>query len=302
MMGKIALKIDVDTRTGMDEGVPRLLELMRSLGVRGTFFLSFGPDNSGRAVFNIFRQRGFLKKMLKTRAPSLYGWRTILSGTLLPARMIAIARPELVLRIEREGHEVGVHAWDHRRWQDELDGLKLDEVRHELVRACEAYESILGRHPHATAAPAWRANAHSLEVQDQLNLLYSSDCRRGSPFYPRIGARVFKTLQIPTNLPCPEELMAEGLADPQGIIGRILRELVLDQTNVYPAHAEVEGAPQYCSMLEQFIRSARKRDFEFVTLNEVATDLIQHGAEIPTRPLASIELSGRAGFVSSAVA
>jgi len=301
-MGKIALKIDVDTRSGLDEGVPRLLETLERLQARATFFLSFGPDCSGRAIFNVFRQKGFLKKMLRTRAPSLYGWRTILSGTLLPARLIAIARPELVLEVQQRGHEVGVHAWNHRRWQDELDHLPLSEVRHELKRACEAFQSILGRQPHATAAPSWRANAHSLTVQDELDLLYSSDCRSGEPFYPRVDGVSFKTLQIPSTLPCPEELMADGLNDEQGILGRVLRDLSPDRLNVYPAHAEVEGAERYTSLIEQFVISARKRGYEFVTMAEMARDLLRSGTTIPHRTLGHIQLSGRAGTVSSAVA
>jgi hypothetical protein len=204
-MGKVALKIDVDTRSGLDEGVPRLVETLERLQARATFFLSFGPDLLGSCHLQCVSPEGFLKKMLRTRAPSLYGWRTILSGTLLPARLIAIARPELVLEVQQRGHEVGVHAWNHRRWQDELDHLPLSEVRHELKRACEAYQSILGRQPHRTAAPSWRANAHSLTVQDELDLLYSSDCRSGEPFYPRVDGVSFKTLQIPSTLPCPEE-------------------------------------------------------------------------------------------------
>jgi undecaprenyl phosphate-alpha-L-ara4FN deformylase len=44
----LGLKIDVDTRRGMEEGVPALLSALASAGVPATFFLSFGPDNSGR--------------------------------------------------------------------------------------------------------------------------------------------------------------------------------------------------------------------------------------------------------------
>jgi hypothetical protein len=52
----VGLKVDVDTHDGMRDGVPRLLEIFRKENVKATFFLSFGPDNAGKAIFNIFKQ------------------------------------------------------------------------------------------------------------------------------------------------------------------------------------------------------------------------------------------------------
>ena len=47
-MGTLGLKIDVDTYEGMKQGVPRLLQTLKEFNLKGTFFLSIGPDNSGR--------------------------------------------------------------------------------------------------------------------------------------------------------------------------------------------------------------------------------------------------------------
>ena len=79
----VALKVDVDTRAGMAEGVPRLRRMLNDRGIPATFFITFGPDNSGKAIRRIFRP-GFLSKMLRTRAVRMYGWKTMLYGTLLP--------------------------------------------------------------------------------------------------------------------------------------------------------------------------------------------------------------------------
>ena len=46
----VGLRVDVDTRRGLDEGVPRLLELFRHRRVRASFFVTMGPDHSGRAI------------------------------------------------------------------------------------------------------------------------------------------------------------------------------------------------------------------------------------------------------------
>ena len=137
----LGLKIDVDTYQGMKRGVPRLLSLLREEGLRATFFLSIGPDASGRAVLQILKNPRFLKKMVRTRAASLYGFRTALYGTLLPSPMIALSFPDLVRRIMAEGHEVQFHAWDHRRWQDELAVRPEAWIRDWFRRGIDGFES-----------------------------------------------------------------------------------------------------------------------------------------------------------------
>src|SRR5438093_13580498 len=105
---QFAVKVDVDTRIGLREGVPRLLELLRRYDVRGRFFVSFGPDHSGRAIRRIWRQ-SFLLKMLRTNPLRLYGLKTLLSGTLLPSAPIGTENPDLLRAIIADGHELGIH-------------------------------------------------------------------------------------------------------------------------------------------------------------------------------------------------
>lgn len=61
MAKKIAIKIDVDTKRGYDEGVPHMLDVFKQEDIKATFFFSMGTDNSGKAIRRIFR-KGFLTK------------------------------------------------------------------------------------------------------------------------------------------------------------------------------------------------------------------------------------------------
>ncbi len=90
----LGLKIDVDTYMGMRQGVPRLLSILSHFDIQATFYLSMGPDASGRAILQLIKNPRFLKKMLRTNAGRLYGIRTALYGTLLPSPMIALSFPE----------------------------------------------------------------------------------------------------------------------------------------------------------------------------------------------------------------
>ena len=85
---RVALKVDCDTYIGTREGIPALLDVFARRGIRATFFFTLGPDRSGVAVRRFFTRKGFLKKMWKSRAGSLYGFPTVVYGTLLPAPRI----------------------------------------------------------------------------------------------------------------------------------------------------------------------------------------------------------------------
>src|SRR6204780_4294790 len=141
---EIALKIDVDTHQGLGEGVPRLLRALTDLDVTATFLIAMGPDNAGRAIVRVLKNPGFLKKMRRTRAVSMYGLRTVLSGTLLPARPIALAFPQVMRDLAHAGFETGVHGYDHVRWQDHLDELGAVGTSAEIEDGFEVYRAVFG--------------------------------------------------------------------------------------------------------------------------------------------------------------
>ncbi len=48
----VGFKIDVDTYRGLNEGVPRLLEILTRAGIPASFYVTMGPDRSGRAILH----------------------------------------------------------------------------------------------------------------------------------------------------------------------------------------------------------------------------------------------------------
>ena len=164
LMPMLGLKIDIDTYEGMKNGVPSLLQTLKQFNLKGTFFLSIGPDNSGRAVLQLIKNPLFLKKMMRTKAASLYGWKTAFNGTLLPAPMIALSFPKIVKDIIDAGHEVQFHAWDHRRWQDELPAKSEDWINEWFIKGMKGFEKLTGNKPTAFGAPSWLIDDRVLSI------------------------------------------------------------------------------------------------------------------------------------------
>ncbi len=293
---EVALKIDVDTHQGLGQGVPRMAAMLEREGIAASFYISMGPDNSGRAIVRVLKNRGFLKKMFRTKAVSMYGLRTVLSGTILPARPIALAYPAVMRDLRARGFEVGVHGYDHVRWQDRIDAIGDIGVRAELHDAFEAFRAIMGESAKGFAAPGWRTNdAASLALEAE-NLEYRSDTRGRYPFRCAIGDKILATPEIPTTLPTLDEVMGRpGLSDDAAVMRYYLEQFTSDALNVHTVHAETEGMghlESFCVML----RALKERGAKFVAMREVASRL--NRTELPICEIVRIELPGRAGWVA----
>lgn len=227
----LGLKIDVDTYIGMKRGVPRLLSILSHYGIQATFYLSTGPDASGRAILQLVRNPRFLRKMLRTNAGRLYGWKTALYGTLLPSPMIALSFPDLVEQIITAGHEVEFHAWDHRRWQDELHRRSSEWIEDWFEKGISAYRKLARQEPSSFGAPAWLIDDRVLGIVPRYSFQYLSCTRAKQPFIHEISG----LMEIPSDLPCLEEV---GV--PEGV-SKILQILEDGGIHILPVHAEVEG-------------------------------------------------------------
>ena len=262
---QLAIKIDIDTLKGYLEGLPRLLEILKAHEVKASIFFSMGPDNSGKALRRIFR-RGFITKMLRTKAPSTYGLKTLLYGTLLPAPLITQAKPDLIRRSIDEGHDCGVHSWDHVYWQDNLNSLTSEKIRGELEKAFYLFEKFSGVRALSCAAPGWQVNTKSLAVQDSLGLEYCSDVRGFAPFLPEMDGEKFKTPQIPSTLPTLDEVLGPVKAED---VSEYYFKLLKPGLNVHTIHTEMEGG-NLSWTFDKFLTRCREAGVEFLTLKEIA--------------------------------
>ncbi|TMH13253.1 MAG: 4-deoxy-4-formamido-L-arabinose-phosphoundecaprenol deformylase, partial [Betaproteobacteria bacterium] len=250
---KLALKVDVDTYRGTRRGVPRLVELLKKHGAGATFLFSLGPDHTGRAIKRAFR-RGFIGKVSRTSVLSHYGFATLLYGTLLPGPDIGRRCADVMRRVRDAGFEVGIHAWDHVKWQDGVPGADARWTERQMLLSRERFEEIFGTPARAHGAAGWQTNLHALRLTQRLGFDYCSDTRGSCPFIPVWRAEICACPQLPTTLPTVDELIGTN-----GLTVKNVAEHVLGLTrecpaagHVYTLHAELEGgkfAPAFEAML-----------------------------------------------------
>ena len=292
----IAIKIDVDTERGTRLGVPNLLKLLKNLAIPATFLFSLGPDNTGRAIRRIFRP-GFLRKVSRSNVLAIYGVRTLLNGLLWPGPLIGKRCAAMMRQTEEAGHEVGIHCYDHIRWQDKLHTWPKEEVFKEFKKACLEFQRIFLRAPQTAGAAGWQANAHSLAAYDAAHLLYASDTRGIYPAFPKVNEKIFKTLQIPSNLPTLDELIGRPEFPLDRLDEYYLSLLRDDVVNVLTINAEIEGM-KYLQFFEGFLRKSKQQGVQFQSLQSVARQILAHPREIPIINLTQASVEGRSGTLA----
>ncbi|MDD5471022.1 MAG: polysaccharide deacetylase family protein [Sideroxydans sp.] len=295
-MKQIALKIDVDTYRGTREGVPRLVEVLQRYQAQASFYFSLGPDHTGRAIKRVFRP-GFMKKVSRTSVLEHYGFKTLMYGTLLPGPDIGKKCGDIMRSVRDAGFEVGIHCYDHIRWQDHVSGKDAIWTEREMQLAVDRFTTIFGEAPRSHAAAGWQTNRYALRQTQRLGFDYSSDTRGTHPFIPTWDAEIIACPQLPTTLPTLDELIGRAGITLDNVADHLL-ELTRTPSatgHVYTLHAELEGQ-KWMPIFEQLLQGWQQQGYELVSMQHYLQGL--NPAELPRHEVSMGSIEGRSGTLA----
>jgi len=295
-MKQIVLKVDVDTCNGTLHGVPPLLALFDRCDVKATFLFSVGPDNTGRAIRRVFR-KGFLQKVGRTSVVSHYGLGTLLNGVIKPGPHIGKRAGYVMRQAVDAGHEVGIHCYDHVRWQDYVAVKDLGWTMREMDKALEAFKDAVRMEPQTIGAAGWQLNRHVIALEEKMGFEYASDVRGRGPFYPEMEGERSACIQLPTTLPTLDEIIGSDGIDSSNCWETILEKSQesLTHGHVYTLHAELEGLKLMPAM-EKLLEHWNASGFAFITLNQLYASLDK--SSLPKQEIKWGEIDGRSGFLA----
>src|SRR5207245_707464 len=144
----------------MQNRVPNIVATKRDLGFRPRFF----------------------SKVRRTSVLEHERTRTLLYGTLLRGPDIGRECADTMRATRDAGFEVGIHCWDHVRWQDNVASRDAAWTEREMRLACERFEAVFREIPRTWGAAGWQTNAHAARFQDHAGFAYASDTRGIRPF------------------------------------------------------------------------------------------------------------------------
>jgi peptidoglycan/xylan/chitin deacetylase (PgdA/CDA1 family) len=292
---KLALKIDVDTLRGTREGVPRLLEILKRHGAGATFLFSLGPDHTGRAIKRALRP-GFMQKVNRTSVVEHYGFRTLMYGTLLPGPDIGKRCAPILRRVRDEGFEVGIHTWDHVKWQDGVVAADEKWTGWQMALACQRFREVFSEEATVHGAAGWQMNVHAYRRTQSLGFRYASDTRGTHPFIPVIRAEIVGCPQFPTTLPTLDELIGLDGVTVDNVAAALLERTVQPRDHVFTLHAELEGM-KLANVFETLLEGWKAQGYELCALREMVNGV--EPAKLPLHSVVDAPRQGRSGTLAS---
>lgn len=284
MRPSLCLRIDIDTYWGCREGVPALRRVLDEMGVCASFFAVTGRDSAGLHVKRL-KKPGYVARLRHVGVlETLHHlhWRSMLYGTLLPGPLVAEGQAGLLRSLEADGHEIGLHGYDHAGWAEGIERMDARDILTQWERGRSSFVRALGHTPMAHAAPNWCTSELALRLQESAGLAYASDVRGTSAFYPFVNGRSLATLQLPVTLPCAHELLVNpGMAAVE-TPDAILRALCPESLNVWCLHDWFEGL-RYPDIVRAVVRGALSRGYEVLPLCEQAVRCVHAPSCLLTR-------------------
>lgn len=200
--------------------------------------------------------------------------------------------PDLVRRIDAEGHEVGMHGYLH----ENVSKLTPDEERDVTRRAHDVLSGLLGKAPAGNRTPSWDFTPHTIRILVELGVRYDSSLMSQdyAPFHPRrgdetptdgpvrFGAETPELVEIPVSWSLDDYPVLEftgarpGLRRPDDMFANFLDDVrfmlrdIDDGVCTITFHPQVIGRGHRLLALERFADTLIDMGVEFSRMDAVA--------------------------------
>lgn len=291
----LGLRIDVDTGWGARLGLPRLLKALAAHSASATVFVPSGPDQSWKALHRIFRQRGYLRKLVRTNALIETGVPSALAALFLRKSPLEAITASCLETMSHLGCELGAHGFSHTDWHNNYGKWQSAQVSCHITQAVEAFKSR-GLAPVAWASPGWQYDFKALLAQEGRGWRWSSDVRGVRPFIPRAACVTGRVVQIPVSLPSLDEFQC-GLPPTESEINKFIGLLETQEFPVYAAHTELDGW-RYLAFFERLLAECHTRSIRIVTLSHLMDTVTGTHTSLPEDSVVWGSVPGRSGLVA----
>ena len=222
---RVGIGIQVGTIEGALYGLPALLDLLGEYDLKATWFLSLGPDRS-------------------------VPWWQRMAG----APFISDTAREGLLRLAKEGHELGLAPFDAVRWHDEAAHADRAWTERQVRPGLDIYRRMFRQDPCCFGANGMQVNPFLFDIESDLELKFASDVLGQTAFLPRAQRVDGEVPQLPVTLPSVAEALHE-----RGVNEDNVHEYIFDASqkllvsgHVWRIDAEADGI-DFIDMVEKML-------------------------------------------------
>ena len=257
-----ALRIDLESSRGIKKGLPKILDLLKKYNLKASFYLVMGGESN---ILELLKYRKKLSSAAERKIKVFPKWE-LLRMMLLPSDFVR-ENEEILRRIIREGHELGIHAWKHRAWTRGLEQINAEK---HINLAMEKYRKMFGIYPVSFAAPAFNTNKKIIEILDRKNISVISDLD-GEESFKIAGSKITNvpiTIKGENNTPIIEYLVTKGYSD-NSILNYLKNKIRNNRLSVIYIHDLYECINKI-PLLENLFIFLKKNKIKMETIRQIA--------------------------------
>lgn len=250
MKKEFAIRIDLESRKGIKEGLPNLLDLFNKYNVKGSFYLTMGGESN---IFDILKNRGGMNSAGE-RKIKLWSFKDKLKMVFMPVDF-ASKNKRILKGVLKEGHELGLHGWKHREWTRNLDKVNIGKRLDQMIYR---YEKYFGVYPRSWSSPGFNINKKVLLELKKRGITHISD------FKEKKTVNGIKNIPITicgkSRMPFVEYWVGEGKSDDE-IFDIFKKELRGKNFASFYLHGMFEGRFKI-GLLERMIIYLKEQNFK----------------------------------------
>ena len=180
--------------------------------------------------------------------------------------------PEAVEAIIKEGHEVAVHGYTHKGYNELLP----EQEQAEILKTREILEEYTGKPIYGHRTPRWRPSQNTHKILKELGFKWNSD-HMGTeiPFYNTINGEESRLLEIPVSYILDDwNYYYDWGTPPKDVLdvwkvefdARLMNNNVFCLTN----HPQITGRPSRITILEKLVDYMTQQKTSFMKATEFA--------------------------------
>lgn len=276
----LSFRFDIDGIGDIERGIPRLLSLADSLGVKFSFYVNMGTSVNLKIFFinlikKVLRKENYYngdkngKVGNSSALLSKHGFIGIIK-TVLCNPYIGVRYKKDLHKVQGKGHELGLHGgMDHALWLYDLENLDPKKLEDLLLSAYKRFERFYGK-PYGFCSPGLKYNDKVLDLVNKFQFLYISE---------KVQFEIdneWNFYSVPVNVMGQDDrsLISYGLL--QGWTEEYIEREIIRRIKegkepaVYYGHPSVEGL-KGVDILRNVIKSLKQEGYRVVTLKELVS-------------------------------
>ena len=263
-----SLRIDIESGKGIREGIPKILDLLKKYNIKASFYLVMGGESN---LFEILKNPR-RDSEIPVRKIKIFSKKEMIRMLLFPRDFVR-NNQKILLRILKDGHELGIHGWKHREWTRGFEKLNIKKT---LFKSVKKYIKIFGRKPTTFTSPAFKTNLKIIRELEKFDFKFISDLDGKKPEKVKSSniTNIPLTITGKNKTPIIESLVQLGYSD-EIILKQIIKRIKEEKYATMYIH-DLYECREKIELIEEIFKYLIRNKIKINTIEEIGNEYLTH--------------------------